>query len=392
MRITDSTGGCWPTPLQELLLKATLLKTEEAVLAWEQWSAQDGLDRLDNGSYRLLPLAHRNLESLGYREPILMRLRGIRRRTWCENHLLFRRIVPVLQMFRKAGITTLLLKGTALSLLHYRDFGLRPMQDVDIMVPEERALDAFSLLQAQGWLRNTLPAVKPGRFFLSYRQSADFTREPQEQLDLHWHVLFEACYRDADQPFWEAAIPVEFEGCPTLALCPTDQLLHVCVHGVSWNDIPPLRWVTDASWVLETSAIDWQRLVQLAATYRVIPPLRDALRYLVNTFEASVPEEVVRKLEAMPVTSTEQMEYQYYVKQLKSPGTGQLVRVLYPQYRRSVQGKGLLTQAFGILLFLQHYWNLDKPWRTIPTALKYGFRRMRMAWSARRLKPETSSS
>ena len=392
MLITDSTGGCWPTPLQELLLKATLLKTSVALQAWQEWFGQEGLDRLDNGSYRLLPLAYRNLQSLGYQDPVLMKLKGVNRRAWCENHLVFRRMAPVLGAFHNAGISTLLLKGAALTLLHYRDFGLRPMQDLDILVPEERALDAVALLEAQGWSRSTLPAVRLGEFFLSYRQSADFTRQPQERLDLHWHVLFQACHREADQLFWEASIPVEFEGISTRALCPTDQLLHACVHGVAWNDIPPLRWVADACCVLESSPIDWQRLLHVATTCRVVPPLRDALRYLVNTVGAAIPEEVVQTLESIPISPTDQLEYQFYLKQLGTPGMRQTVRALYPQYRRTVQGKTWLKKMAGIPLFLQHYWNLDRPWRAIPRTFSYAIKRTRQVWSERRLKTEAFSS
>jgi len=388
MRITDSTGGCWPTPLQELLLKATLLKTNAALQAWEEWYGQDGLERLDNGSYRLLPLTYRNLQGLGYQDPVLMKLKGISRRAWCENHLVFRRMAPVLAAFYRAGISTLLLKGAALTLLHYQDFGLRPMQDLDILVPEERALDAVALLEEQGWSRGTLAAVKLGNFFLSYRQSADFTRQAQERLDLHWHVLFQACHREADQLFWEASVPIEFERIATRALCPTDQLLHACVHGVAWNDIPPLRWVADACCVIESSVIDWQRLLHMAAKCQVVPPLRDAMRYLVNTVGAPIPQEVVQKLESMPVSPTEQLEYQFYLKQLGTPGMRQTVQALYPQYRRTMQGKSWFTRVVGIPLFLQHYWNLDRPWQAIPRAFSYGITRMRQVWSEKRVKRE----
>jgi Uncharacterised nucleotidyltransferase len=392
MRITDSAGGCWPTPLQELLLKATLLKTDEALQAWEEWYSQDGLERLDNGSYRLLPMTYRNLQRLGYEGPVLMKLKGINRRAWCENHLLFRRMGPVLAIFHQAGISTLLLKGAALTLLHYRDFGLRPMQDLDILVPEDRALDAAAILEAQGWSRNTLPSVSFGGFFLSYRHAAEFMRRPEERLDLHWHLLVRACYREADQLFWDASIPVEFEGNSTRALCPTDQLLHACVHGAAWSEVPPLRWVVDASSVLESSDIDWQRLLQVAATCRVVPALRDALRYLTITVGSPVPTWVVRKLESVPVTPTEELEYQFYQKQLGSPGMSQTVRALYPQYRRTMRGKGLLNRVAGIPLFLQHYWGLDRPAQTIARAMDYAARRMRLLWSGKRLSAEVSSS
>ena len=385
MRITDASGGCWPTPFQELLLKAALLKTDTALQSWNEWFAQDGLERMDNGSYRLLPLVYRNLESLGYQDPVLMKLKGVNRRAWCENHMVFRRMAPVLATLRRAGIATLLLKGAALTLLHYRDFGLRPMQDLDILVPEEQALDVVALLEAEGWRRNTLSSVALGEFFLSYRHSADFTRPPHERIDLHWHVLLQACYRDADEPFWQASVPVEFEGERTRALCPTDQLLHACVHGVVWNPVPPLRWVADASCVLGSSDIDWYRVLDLATRFRVVPALRDSLRYLVKTLDAPVPQEVLQRLDSTPVTAVEEHEYQYYLKQLDSPGVSQTVRALYPQYRRTVQGKSWLRRVASIPLFLQHYWNLDRPRHTISRGFSYGIRRMRQLWTGRRL-------
>ena len=259
------------------------------------------------------------------------------------------------------------------------------MQDLDVLVPEEQALETVALLEARGWSRNTLPAVRFGKFFLSYRHSSDFTRPPHERIDLHWHVLLQACHRDADRPFWEASVPVEFEGQSTRALCPTDQLLHACVHGVGWNAVPPLRWVADASCVLASSAIDWPRLLDLATRFRVVPALRDALFYLVKTVEAPVPWEVLRRLESIPVTPAEQHEYEYYLKQLDSPGVSQTLRALYPQYRRTVQGKSLVRRVAAIPLFLQHYWNLDRPLRTISRMFDYGIRRMRGLWSGRSL-------
>jgi hypothetical protein len=385
MRITDATGGCWPTPFQELLLKAALLRTDAALHAWQEWYGQDGLERMDNGSYRLLPLAYRNLQRLDYQDPVLMKLKGVNRRAWCENHMVFRRVAPVLAEFHKAGISTMLLKGAALTLLHYRDFGLRPMQDLDVLVPEEQAMSVIALLESRGWSRNTLPAVPLGDFFLSYRHSADFTREPLERIDLHWHVLLQACYSGADRTFWEASVPVEFEGQPTRALCPTDQLVHACVHGVVWNPVPPLRWVADAFCILESSAIDWTRLLDIATQFRVVPALRDALGYLAKTVEAPVPQEVLEKLKSLPVTPAEQHEYQYYLKELDSPGVSQTVRALYPQYRRTVKGKSLVQRVVAVPLFLQHYWNLDRQGQTISRMWDYSVRRMRGLWSARSL-------
>ena len=92
-----------------------------------------------------------------------------------------------------------------------------------------------------------------------------------------------------------------------------------------------------------------------------------------------------RNCKSLPVTPAEQHEYQYYLKELDSPGVTQTVRALYPQYRRTVKGKSLVQRVAAVPLFLQHYWNLDRQGRTISRMWDYGVRRMRGLWSARSL-------
>jgi hypothetical protein len=52
---------CWPSPEQELLLKASLLKDEQALRAWSELKARIDPADLDPGSLRLLPLLWHNL-------------------------------------------------------------------------------------------------------------------------------------------------------------------------------------------------------------------------------------------------------------------------------------------------------------------------------------------
>ena len=123
-----SRPGCWPTPAQLLLLRAALWRGEDALAAWTEWAAHADLDRLDEGSHRLLPLVYTNLHALGLAHPWLNRLKGLKRRTWYENRLLFHHMLPVAQAFESAAIKTLALKGPALATLYYPDLGARPEQ------------------------------------------------------------------------------------------------------------------------------------------------------------------------------------------------------------------------------------------------------------------------
>src|ERR1700683_4642008 len=132
------------TPSQLLLLRAALLECPEAVEAAEEWfasgrdAAEPGFSWLEQGSRRLLPLVYRNVKEALPPE-LRETLRRVSLQYWADNQKLFRRLEERLTWFHANGIPTVVLKGAALSVLHYRDKGIRPMSDVDILVPEDVA-------------------------------------------------------------------------------------------------------------------------------------------------------------------------------------------------------------------------------------------------------------
>jgi len=116
---TSCRGGCWPTWRQELLLRAALLRGKEAIAAWREWKSSVDVDRLDQGSRRLLPLLYRNLRAHGVEDPLMNSFKGIYRLTWYKNQMAFHKMTSLLRSFHHAGIETMLLKGAALVMLHY---------------------------------------------------------------------------------------------------------------------------------------------------------------------------------------------------------------------------------------------------------------------------------
>ncbi len=151
IRTVQQEGGCWPTPLQELLLLASVLRGTASVETWRRWKAAVDLDRIDPGSRRLFPLAYRNLGAQGVKDPLMNIFGWFYRSTLSENQRMFAQIADLLDAFRCAGIETMLLKGAALILLHYKDPGLRPMVDFDILVPAAKAAAAIKTLSELGW-------------------------------------------------------------------------------------------------------------------------------------------------------------------------------------------------------------------------------------------------
>jgi hypothetical protein len=144
-------SGCWPTPKQELLLKAALLHGPEALYAWEQWRKIADIEVLDFGSHRMLPKLYRNLLLHHVSRPELSKFRSVYRYYWYQNETLFHRAKELLKSFRAQGIDTMVLKGAAMITLYYKDSGVRPMQDFDLVVPPSHAVRAMKLLASHGW-------------------------------------------------------------------------------------------------------------------------------------------------------------------------------------------------------------------------------------------------
>jgi hypothetical protein len=380
VRISSWEGACWPTEPQELLLKAALLGGQEALAAWCEWTQRDGLKQLDQGSLRTLPLVCWNLEKQGFEHPLLGMLRGIRRRAWYENRLLFRRLAPVIEMLHQAAIPTLLLKGAALASLYYPDAGLRPMADFDVLVPEAQALQTLRLLESQGCKQE---GTKGGGFRfresdLRLRQSLTLLNRAGDQIDVHWHVLHLAFFRGADQPFWEAAAPLVFEGLPTQALCASDQLLHACVHGPVWNPVPPMRWAADAITVMRTSKIDWRRLLMLAERFRLVAPVRDGLEYLAARLGAPVPPEALAALRKIKLSRAEELQYQRWSKPWPLLGLTESLLTTYDIYARRMRGETRFAKLARFPRYLQCTWRLERPQQLWPEVMRRILQRIKL--------------
>jgi hypothetical protein len=240
MIAVNNESGCWPTRAQELLLRAALLELEPALAAWNEWRRTVNIDVVDYGSHRMIPQLYRNLQRHGVKDPLMDRLKGVYRYYLYKNEILMHRIGNLLAAFDDAGIKTMVLKGAALIPLYYRESGLRPMLDADVLVHARQAEQAMELLARLRWkpVRCTRPQMN-----IPIVHSTPFEDDGGRQLDLHWHLFWECFNAKEVDEYWERAVSIKVGGVQTLALSPTDQLLHTCWHGARWNEVPPIRWV-----------------------------------------------------------------------------------------------------------------------------------------------------
>jgi hypothetical protein len=357
-------GHNWPTPQQELLLRACLLQGEDAIRDWEAWRPVLVEGPLDPASCRFLPLLYHNLMLNGVNDPLVEKLKEVYLRIWGENHLRFQIVTSLLKEFNQSRIETMLLKGTSLTLLMYEDYGLRPMGDIDLLVKPCQAGESMRLLAQLGWKSD----FETPEAFIFWEPAVPFSRHASEcEIDLHWRLLDEGHPGVSDVEFWDQSIPIEVDDLKTRSLNPTDLLLHVCVHGTRWSEVSSVRWVADAMIILRSSRfkVDWSRLIEQAQKRHLTLPLKDTLSYLLNVFAAPVPPQILQSLESHPAVKQEQLLYQ-----IRSGSNRSLYCLLgvwrWARRLRQDEGPPLHQRLIDWLSFLQIYWGKRHWWQLPP--------------------------
>ncbi len=294
-----------PSAQQELLLQAALLPGEAGRAAWRRVRASVASEALDGASQSLLPLVYHNLARLGDGDAGIDTLKERYVRTWSENLRCYHTVLPLLQAFERAGIDAVVLKGLALIARFYRDPGLRPMADVDVLVPPTDVERARDLAVSVDWH----PRHRLTPAFRRVKHAAPFDHRAGVACDLHWRVFEEAGIGDADDDFRAASELVTFQGARLRVLSPTDQLLHVCGHAARWGEEPAIRWVPDAVMIVRDGPIDWQRFLVHAGQRQFILRMRQMLGYLRQALGVAIPPAVELELARQPVSMLEWLEY-----------------------------------------------------------------------------------
>jgi hypothetical protein len=281
------------------LLRAALLDGPDAADAFAAWRVGVDLADIDYGWSRLLPLVQRNLTRCGIDDPWMERMRGIRRLYWARNLTLLHRVRPVLAHLAWAGIPVILLKGAGIIASFGSSIDLRPMDDVDIMVPPDRLAQVVDIVTTLGWRpKEPLPCAAAAMAALTSTAGWPFIAPDGTELDLHWRALNLDGRIGNDLGFWQRATPARLVGQRVLVLAQADQLLHVCVHAVYWAGFSSLRWAADAALILRASQdrLDWPTLCAEARRRDFATLMHDCLRFLATELALPVPRAILRDL------------------------------------------------------------------------------------------------
>ena len=289
------------SPSNLLLLKASLLEGHAALAAYREWRPTLDLATITYGQQRLLPLLQRNLTRLGIEDPLIDRFRGLRRYFWVRNLKAMAFARDVFAALDRDDVPFIVLKGAALVACYLDDRSLRPMDDIDVLVPEERLADAIMVLTAM----NLRPkGLSPRQLIDSKHWRSSLPGWPfaieDQNFDLHWKALHLDRAPEADDRFWQARRKATLDGTAITVLDPADQLLQICAHAAQPAAAAAAeQWPADAALVIRGSAdLCFERLVGESSQRGLSAIVAEAMAFLADELELPIPRTFISRLSA----------------------------------------------------------------------------------------------
>jgi hypothetical protein len=290
------TGGAGGMLLQ--LLRAGSAENARA-LAPQAWEAVLAL-ALRQG---VAPLLHRRLHAeaalAAVPAPVAGRLGEERRATALENLRNYGEFRRVAHALGKARIPLIALKGLHLAELVYRDISLRPMSDLDILVPRGRVADCLALLRGMGYGHDE-DLLAAATAMLDTKCNIGLAQEKRGTwLEVHW-ALDEPRGGSTDPlpDVWRGALPARLGDAETQVLSPEFLLLHVCAHLACNHSFAfSLRALCDIAEIVQTQpALDWAAVVAHGSRHHWTRGVAATLRLARDHLGVAVPAQVLEAL------------------------------------------------------------------------------------------------
>ena len=159
-----------------------------------------------------------------------------------------------------AGIEPLVVKGLAVADA-YPDPSLRPMTDVDLLLPPDQIRNAVACLQRAGWNVRPTPRLRPHELDLVHPEL------PGVPIDLHkqLHTWRDRNTRLSNELLWSWRVPATLQGGRAYVLPPEQHVLFIAAHaGKPFHTFDRLIWSVDIVAVAGKPGFDWDVVRRLA--------------------------------------------------------------------------------------------------------------------------------
>lgn len=278
--------------LRSTLLAALTHAPDRAREALAEWVAAVDFDRIDGGSYRLIPALFARFG----RDPLCAslsgRMGGIYRYHLYRNHLLLEACAKTLRALDDAGIPAMPMKGIALTRLTGGSPARRPMADADVLVTPDDYDAATAIVESLGW-RYRHDATRRARDI----HARDHLDDRGLGFDLHRFSLVDSPRAEHDARTWARAHAESWRGANVYWMSSEDLALHTVVHGLRDSNRSRFDWMHDMTLIVAaTPEFDWQVLWREATARGLTDALFAGLLQLRRHVPDTLPETVLQTL------------------------------------------------------------------------------------------------
>lgn len=220
-----------------------------------------------------------------------------RAKTRADNLLLLARLEQALDLLLAAGIRPVALKGVDVLHRLYRSFDERALDDIDLLVPNEKRDLAIATLERAGftgppeperthWFRSSfeLPLASPGPVGVAF--------------EIHWSLGQALRYRIDSAALFERALPLDIGGRSILRLDEHDAVAHLLLHHVQHYFDRRLKWVIEIGRLARSPDFSWPRVAERVTTWGGSQAAGLALAHVRKLFPEILPPEAYRSLPA----------------------------------------------------------------------------------------------
>jgi hypothetical protein len=225
--------------------------------------------------------------------------------TMMQNQRRFKDLKNLAKLFYQTNISAVVLKGACFALTIYPNIGLRPMDDMDLLIPKAKLVEALRIAKRLGYEEVRSDAFPFLRNFLEYDIVMLKRSEPFNILELRNSILANKAFTFAVPVEWfwthtetfSTKSNVDFENLSMLS--PTVQVLYTSAHAIlKHGEHVPLRWYFDLDLLVRfyDARIDWDFLLSQAQVFEWSSALFAALLQTHSYFDTPIPGQILVRL------------------------------------------------------------------------------------------------
>ena len=250
------------------------------------------------------PLLYAAIKKLGRANDlpahIVERLRIHYLRADTANWIALKELQELCVQFERAQIPTAVLKGGALATTLYPELALRPMSDLDLLIPRAQFAAADACMRERGYASPIELRDDYAPRLTNYRAYERHAAGKPAHVELHWH-LFKSPYYWQRVPiewFWDHTTEAMIQDQPLRVLGLEAQLLHLAAHFALHHRAERLIWSYDLARLLarDRERLNWDAWLDAVERFGLALAARSALTQVAQTWGVRAPDAVTARL------------------------------------------------------------------------------------------------